>query len=48
MDIKHWYGLLKGLFEVGLYEVFIHIQCVTYSRWLLVRPKLGEAPGVPV
>ena len=32
-----------GLFEVGLYEVLIHIQCISYNRWHPARPQLGEA-----
>ena len=27
---------------MGLHEVFIHSQCITYSRWQSERPQFGE------
>ncbi len=40
---------LKGYFgfsEVGLYEVFIHSQCLTYSRWRSARSQFREPAEV--
>ncbi len=32
-----------GFFEVGLCEVLIYSQCLTYSRWRSVHSQFGEA-----
>ena len=40
------FAVLKGyfrLFEMGLYEVLIHSQCFTFSRWRSACPQFGEA-----
>jgi len=37
--LKGWFGS----FEVGLYEVLIHSQYITYSRWWSAPPQFGEA-----
>ncbi len=34
-------------FEVGLYEVLIYSQCLTYSRWQSAHSQFGESANVP-
>ena len=38
-DLKGWFAF----FEVGLYEVLIHNQCITCSRFGLAQPQFGKA-----
>ncbi len=44
--VNQWSSALKGyfrFFEVGLYEVLIYSQCLTYGRWRSAPSQCGEA-----
>lgn len=49
--LKQTAKLLKGIAQVflkmGLYEVFMHSHCVTYSRQQSVSSQFGEAGQSP-
>ena len=48
---SHWHtSQIKGMiiFNVWLYQVFNHSQCITYSRWRSARPQFRDAAGVLV
>ena len=36
-------GIVRLLFDVKLYDLFFHSQCISYSRWRLAHPLFGEA-----